>query len=83
MSATLPNFNQLKLESSSNLEYSNISLIENSEKYFDHILFNRTQIQNEISSFTLNKEDFDMDSYNEFSKDFWINNAKVVEYKEK
>ena len=57
MSATLPNFNQLKLESSSNLEYSNISLIENSEKYFDHILFNRTQIQNEIVSFTLNKDD--------------------------
>lgn len=30
-----------------------------------------------------NKDSFDMDSYNEFSKDFWINNAKVVEYKEK
>ena len=30
-----------------------------------------------------NKATFDMDSYNEFSKDFWINNAKVVEYKEK
>ena len=30
-----------------------------------------------------NTDSFDMDSYNEFSKDFWINNAKVVEYKEK
>ena len=30
-----------------------------------------------------NKDSFDMDSYNEFSKDFGINNAKVVEYKEK
>ena len=30
-----------------------------------------------------NTDSFDMDRYNEFSKDFWINNAKVVEYKEK
>ena len=30
-----------------------------------------------------NKEKFDKDNYNMFAKDFWINNAKVVEYKEK
>lgn len=59
MSATLPNFGQLKLEADSNLEYSNISLIKSSEKYFDHILFNRTHIHNEILSFTLNKDDFE------------------------
>ena len=29
-----------------------------------------------------NKENFDKNNYNMFAKDFWINNAKVVEYKE-
>ena len=29
-----------------------------------------------------NKDNFDKNNYNMFAKDFWINNAKVVEYKE-
>lgn len=53
MSATLPEFNKLKLDFDSDLKYSNISLINNPSKYFDHKLFNRTQIKNEIKSFSL------------------------------
>ena len=30
-----------------------------------------------------NKEKFDVVSYDEFSKDYWISNAKVIDYKER
>lgn len=56
MSATLPNFNRLILDSKSNLRYPNISLIENPSKYFNHSLFKRTETKNEIKSFELTSE---------------------------
>ncbi|WP_040682285.1 CRISPR-associated helicase/endonuclease Cas3 [Methanobrevibacter boviskoreani] len=56
MSATLPNFNRLILDSKSNLRYPNISLIENPSIYFNHSLFKRTEIKNEIKSFELTSE---------------------------
>ncbi|OWT33622.1 hypothetical protein BGI41_01455 [Methanobrevibacter sp. 87.7] len=58
MSATLPNFDKLKLDSESNLKYSNISLIENPSKYFNHELFKRTKTYDEIKSFELTKENY-------------------------
>ncbi len=30
-----------------------------------------------------NKDKFDMTSYDEFTKDYWISNAKIINYKEK
>ena len=56
MSATLPNFEKLKLDSESNLYYENISLIDNPSKYFNHYLFSRTEIQDNIKTFEFNEE---------------------------
>lgn len=64
MSATLPNFNRLILDSKSNLKYSNISLIKNPSKYFNHNLFKRTETKNEIKSFELTSE----------------NNSEIIDY---
>lgn len=56
MSATLPDFNHLKLDYETNLSFRNISLIDNPSKYFNHRLFNRSQIIGDIKSFELNEE---------------------------
>ena len=66
MSATLPNFDNLILDSNSEFNYSNISLINNPSKYFNHYLFDRTEIKGDIKSFELNE-----DSYEEFIEYLW------------
>ena len=54
MSATLPKFNKLKLDSENSFEYNHsISLIQNPENYFDHYLFDRTRINGEIKEFSI------------------------------
>lgn len=58
MSATLPNFEKLKLDSESDLHYKNVSLINNPSKYFNHYLFSRTEIQGNIKTFELNEENY-------------------------
>ncbi|AMK14950.1 CRISPR-associated helicase/endonuclease Cas3 [Methanobrevibacter olleyae] len=55
MSATLPDFDKLKLDSNTNFSFSNISLINNPSKYYNHYLFNRTEIKDYIKSFELNE----------------------------
>lgn len=59
MSATLPNFEKLKLDSASELYYENISLIDNPSKYFNHYLFSRTEIQENIKTFEFNEENYE------------------------
>lgn len=59
MSATLPNFEKLKLDSESNLYFENISLIDNPSKYFNHYLFSRTEIKDEIKTFEFNEENYE------------------------
>lgn len=76
MSATLPEFNKLELDYRSDLKYSNISLINNPSKYFDHKLFNRTQIKNEIKSFSLVNVQDDEDYLSTLIKD----NSSIINY---
>ena len=66
MSATLPNFDSLILDSNTKFNYSNISLINNPSKYFNHYLFDRTEIKGDIKSFELNE-----DSYVEYIEYLW------------
>ena len=66
MSATLPNFDKLKLDSNTDFSYSNISLIDNPTKYFNHYLFDRTEIKGDMKSFEFNE-----DSYEEFMEYLW------------
>lgn len=56
MSATLPDFDSLILDSRDDFKYSNVSLINNPSKYFNHSLFDRTEIKKEIASFEFNEE---------------------------
>lgn len=55
MSATLPEFDQLKLDKESKFEYKTVRLISNPEKYFSHPVFDRTQINDKIKE--LNADD--------------------------
>lgn len=58
MSATLPKFNELRLDSENNMDnYNEISLISRPENYFDHYLFNRTKINGKIKEFYVQNED--------------------------
>ena len=57
MSATLPEFNDLKLDTSSKISYSTDNLIENPSFYFNHPLFNRTEIQ-DFQILNIENEDF-------------------------
>lgn len=57
MSATLPEFSKLKLDSNSNLRYDAVSLINNPSYYFEHELFKRTVIKNDISNFKLTTDE--------------------------
>ena len=66
MSATLPNFDKLMLDSKTEFNYTNISLISNPSKYFNHYLFDRTEIKEDIKSFELNE-----DSYEECIEYLW------------
>ncbi len=63
MSATLPEFDELKLDKESKFEYNTIKLIDKPEKYFSHSVFDRTQITNKIKE--LNTSDL-----SEFSEYF-------------
>lgn len=58
MSATLPNFDKLKLENyranENSLIFNNVSLIDNPEKYFNHDLFSRTTINGNIKNLKIN-----------------------------
>ncbi|MDO5851592.1 MAG: CRISPR-associated endonuclease Cas3'', partial [Methanobacteriaceae archaeon] len=45
MSATLPDFNQLKIDKNTKFNYNICNLIKNPKKYFDHYLFDRTEIK--------------------------------------
>lgn len=57
MSATLPNFEELKLSKSESFDYENVHLIKNPLTYFSHPLFDRTQIKGEVRDFDLDDED--------------------------
>lgn len=54
MSATLPEFDQLKLDKESKFEYKTVRLINKPEKYFSHPVFDRTQINKEIKELHAN-----------------------------
>lgn len=65
MSATLPEFDQLKLDKESKFEYKTVRLISNPEKFFSHSVFDRTQINDEIKE--LNADDLS-EFYDYFGK---------------
>lgn len=57
MSATLPHFDKLKLDYNNNFSHiSATSLIVNPECYFNHFIFDRTQIKDEIVELSINDE---------------------------
>lgn len=49
MSATLPEFDELKINKNVKFDYDTVHLINSSEKYFLHPLFNRTEIKGKIT----------------------------------
>lgn len=49
MSATLPEFDQLKINKDIPFDYNNVHLIDDPIKYFSHPIFNRTEIKGEIT----------------------------------
>ncbi|PKL66470.1 MAG: hypothetical protein CVV28_10740 [Methanobacteriales archaeon HGW-Methanobacteriales-1] len=63
MSATLPEFDKLKLDKESKFEYNVVQLINNPEKYFSHPVFDRTQVVDEI-------RELNTDDLSEFQKYF-------------
>lgn len=57
MSATLPHFDKLKLDYNNNFSHSSaIPLIINPEHYFNHFIFDRTEIENDIVELSVNDE---------------------------
>lgn len=59
MSATLPNFEKLKLDYYDELEYNHsFSLINSPEKYFNHYIFDRTKIVDDIIDLSVNDEEY-------------------------
>ncbi len=48
MSATLPEFNKLKINKDVPFDYSNVHLIEDTRKYFLHPIFDRARVQGAI-----------------------------------
>ena len=57
MSATLPKFDELKLNSEIKFDYTNVHLINEPVKYFSHPLFDRTHIDTAITQLELNLDD--------------------------
>lgn len=49
MSATLPKFDELKISEKVKFNYETVNLINKPEKYFSHPLFNRTEINGNIT----------------------------------
>lgn len=58
MSATLPNFDELKLNKEVAFNYETVHLINEPNKYFSHYLFDRTEIKNEIIEINTDDKDF-------------------------
>lgn len=58
MSATLPNFDELKLNKEVPFDYETAHLINEPNKYFSHHLFDRTELKNEITELNTDDEDF-------------------------
>lgn len=58
MSATLPNFDELKLNKEVPFDYETIHLINEPNKYFSHHLFDRTELKNEITELNTDDEGF-------------------------
>lgn len=58
MSATLPNFDKLKLNKEAPFDYETVHLINKPNKYFSHYLFDRTELKNEITELNTEDEDF-------------------------
>lgn len=59
MSATLPNFEKLKLDYDAELECNpSCSLISSPEKYFNHYIFDRTNIVDTIIDLSVNDEEY-------------------------
>lgn len=61
MSATLPNFNELKLNREMSFNYETVHLINEPNKYFSHYLFDRTELKDGTTE--LNSEDEDFSFY--------------------
>ena len=57
MSATLPNFDNLKLSKDVGFNYNSVHLIENPVKYFLHPLFDRTQIDDNVLELGIDADD--------------------------
>lgn len=56
MSATLPEFDNLRLTKTDKLNYENTKLITNPKKYFLHALFDRTKIKSKIEDIDISKD---------------------------
>jgi len=63
MSATLPEFDKLKLTKEDDLNYENVKLIKNPGKYFSHRLFDRTEIKNKIEKIDISKNTVNLHNY--------------------
>lgn len=58
MSATLPNFDELRLNKEVPFNYETVYLINEPNKYFSHHLFDRTELKNEITELNTDDDDF-------------------------
>jgi CRISPR-associated endonuclease/helicase Cas3 len=57
MSATLPQFDNLKLNKTLKFNYGNVHLIKNPLNYFSHRLFDRTQINGDVTELEIDTDD--------------------------
>lgn len=76
MSATLPDFDELKLNKDVKFNYETINLIKEPNKYFSHYLFDRTEIKNEITELNTNDDDFSCYFEDILEENFEINYNK-------
>ncbi|MDO5836356.1 MAG: CRISPR-associated helicase Cas3' [Methanobacterium sp.] len=76
MSATLPDFDELKLNKDVKFNYETINLIKEPNKYFSHYLFDRTEIKNEIIELNTKDDDFSFYFEDILEKNFEINYNK-------
>ncbi|MDR0911081.1 MAG: CRISPR-associated helicase Cas3' [Methanobrevibacter sp.] len=72
MSATLPKFDDLKINNREKISSNNINLITNPKKYFSDNLFQRTKIIDPIKEINVDDEDECFDYFHKiFSKNFY------------
>ena len=57
MSATLPDFDNLKLSKDVKFDYNSVHLIENPMKYFSHPAFDRTQVNGNVVEMEIDTDD--------------------------